>query len=129
MDSIEEIIRARQRAEEMSLQSSLDELENSVQGMLKRDCIEYYNYYKRNLRDFRRLIREQENEDEMTAENDAPGGYCVIWSCWYAELRLSNCDKNRKCIVKLALKNIKNNNITLTQYIRNYSVEILKKLN
>ena len=73
--------------------------------------------------------RIQENEKEMTKENDPPGGYCVIWSCWYAELRLSNCDKNRKCIVKLALKNIQKNNITLTQYIRNYSVEILKKLN
>ena len=65
MSSLEAIRRDIQRAEEMSLQYSLDELENSVQGMLKRDCIEYYNYYKRNLRDFRRLIREQENEDEI----------------------------------------------------------------
>jgi hypothetical protein len=72
--------------------------------------------------------RIQENEKDM-GENDPPGGYCVIWSCWYAELRLNNYCKNRKYLVDSALKNIIEKNTSLTEYIRNYSEDIVKKLN
>ena len=69
----------------------------------------------------------QEDENKMSKKNDAPGGYCSIWSCWYAEMRLSNPDKNRRYIVIKALKYLENNNESLTEYIRNYSSYIVSK--
>jgi hypothetical protein len=69
----------------------------------------------------------QEEEKKMSKKNDAPGGYCSAWSCWYAEMRLSNPDKNRRYIVIKALKFLENNNDSLTEYIRNYSSYIVSK--
>lgn len=70
--------------------------------------------------------RLQEDEGEMRDENDPPGGYCSIWSCWYTELRLSNPDKDRKYIVKHAFKKLKESDLTLTEYIRNYAENVVK---
>lgn len=67
----------------------------------------------------------QESEGEMT-KYDPSGGYCAAWSCWYAELRLSNPNKNRKYVVKKALDELMKGDESLTEYIRNYSAHIAK---
>ena len=92
---------------------------------LKSDFVE--NYYKPldflHTRSFQRI---QEDEEEMSDGSDPPGGYCAIWSCWYAELRLSNPDKNRKYVVKNALAKLKNSDLSFTEYIRNYTENVVK---
>lgn len=84
-------------------------------------------YYKPldflNTRSFQRI---QEDEGEMEDKKDPPGGYCAIWSCWYAELRLSNPDKNRSYVVRNALKKLKDNELSFTEYIRNYTENIVR---
>jgi hypothetical protein len=85
------------------------------------------NYYKPvdflNTRSFQRI---QEDEGEMSDGSDPPGGYCAIWSCWYAELRLANPDKDRKYVINHALKKLKESELTLTEYIRNYAEYVVK---
>ena len=62
----------------------------------------------------------------MDDNSDPPGGYCAIWSCWYAELRLANPNKDRKYVIKHALKKLKESDMTLTEYIRNYAEYVAK---
>ena len=64
----------------------------------------------------------QEDEGEFGKnKGDPEGGFCAAWVSWYAELRIQNPNKDRKRLVKLALKQLQNDNITLTAYIRGYS--------
>jgi hypothetical protein len=63
----------------------------------------------------------QEKENKFT--KDDPDGFCAAWSCWYAELRLLNPDKDRKKIVELALQNLEKES-DFTSYIRGYSMTI-----
>jgi len=103
------------------LDSKIKKLFNENLG---KDFIKHYykplDYLSRN--SFQAI---QESEDEMT-KYDPPGGFCAAWSCWYAEVRLSNPDKNRKYIVKKALDDLMYKHESLTEYIRNYSAYIAK---
>ena len=65
----------------------------------------------------------QEDEKEYIL-GDPEGGFCAAFACWYAELRMSNPNKDRKRLVKIALERLQNNNISLTEYIRGYSTTI-----
>ena len=63
-----------------------------------------------------------------------PAGFCATWSVWYADTRLANPNKTRKKVVDMALYKLKNDELSMTQYIRSYSVfikkeELLKKSN
>ena len=55
-----------------------------------------------------------------------PVGFCAAWSAWYADTRLSNPNKSRKQVVDMALDKFKNDQGSMTQYIRSYSVFITK---
>ena len=57
-----------------------------------------------------------------------PGGFCAAWSAWYVDTRLSNPNKSRKQVVDMALDKFKNDQGSMTQYIRSYSVFIQKYL-
>ena len=57
----------------------------------------------------------QDDEEEDTI------GYCMAWSFWYAELRLSNPEKTRDEVVALAMKELDARQESLTQFIKNYS--------
>lgn len=54
-----------------------------------------------------------------------PGGFCAPWSIWYVDMRLSH-DIDRKSLVHVLLQNIKENNISFKNVIRNYSFNIIK---
>ena len=49
-----------------------------------------------------------------------PGGFCMAWSAWYADLRLSNPDKDREVVLDLAIKKIQDSPKSFTEYIRSY---------
>ena len=68
-------------------------------------------------------IQVQEN---VKKEGD-PGGFCQPWSVWYADLRLSNPNKSRKDVIKLAMKKIEEKEPkAYTKFIRNYAQFIQK---
>lgn len=66
-------------------------------------------------------VQEDEKENKP---GDPEGGFCAAFCCWYAELRLSNPNKDRKRLVKIALERLQNSDISLTEYIRGYSTNI-----
>ena len=55
-----------------------------------------------------------------------PEGFCTAWAAWYADTRLANPNKTRKQVVEMALDKFKNDEGSMTQYIRSYSVFIQK---
>lgn len=65
----------------------------------------------------------QEAEKEMNA--DDPVGFCAVWSAWYIDLRLSNPDIERRELVKGALTLLRNQSLSFTKFIRNYSAWIV----
>ncbi len=61
----------------------------------------------------------QHSENEFV-EGD-PSGFCTAWAAWYADLRLLNPNVERKTLVNLALKKLKTQPYSFTQFIRNYA--------
>jgi ankyrin repeat protein len=55
-----------------------------------------------------------------------PLGYCVAWSTWYVDMRLTYSEIDRKKLVRSLLKNIRRENISFRNLIRNYSLNITK---
>ena len=55
-----------------------------------------------------------------------PKGFCLAWSAWYADTRLSNSNKSREQVVNMSLKQLKENPISFTKYIRYYSAFLEK---
>jgi hypothetical protein len=53
-----------------------------------------------------------------------PGGWCAVWSAWYAETRLLNPNKTREQVVRLAMNHLEHSPESLTRFIRNYSMFI-----
>jgi len=50
-----------------------------------------------------------------------PGGYCVAWSYWYADLRLTYPDMPRQLLIHKSIKELRKNPLTFTQYIANFA--------
>ena len=50
-----------------------------------------------------------------------PIGFCVLWSIWYVDMRLTYKDINREKLVKILIDNLKHENISFKTMIRNYS--------
>ena len=66
----------------------------------------------------------EEEQEENSLELD---GFCVAWSFWYADTRMSNPDKSRSEVVNIALQTLKNDYGRFRTFIRSYS-EFLAKL-
>ena len=62
--------------------------------------------------------------EKKTKKIGDPGGFCALWTIWYTDFRLTYYDMNRKSLVKKLLKNIKQENISFRNLIRNYSYSI-----
>ncbi len=64
--------------------------------------------------------------EEKTKRIGDPGGFCALWSMWYVDMRIQHHSVDRKKLVKKMITQIKANNISFKNLIRNYSNEILK---
>ena len=63
------------------------------------------------------VIQAQEGED---LPSDI-GGWCGVWTVWYAETRLLNPNKTREQVVALAMNELRNSPKSMTKFIRDYS--------
>ena len=68
--------------------------------------------------------------------NSDPGGFCGVWSIYYGELRLRYPNIPINKLVELSLEKLSKSNISLREFIRNYSrhlkkqkYKIIKKVN
>ena len=60
-------------------------------------------------------VYEREKKIEDT------GGFCVAWSAWYADIRMSNPKKSRSEVVAIGIEKLRKNPYSFTQFIRSYS--------
>ena len=72
------------------------------------------------------LEEVQINKNKILRDSSDPEGFCGAWSLWYADLRLSNPDKESKELIEIAVESIKKNK-QLRIFIRNYSVFLVKE--
>ena len=69
-------------------------------------------------------LQEDEGDFKKKNKGDPDGGFCAAWVAWYAELRIQNPNKDRKRLVEIALKRLKNSDRSMTKYIRDYSASL-----
>lgn len=55
-----------------------------------------------------------------------PEGFCALWAIWYVDMRISYKDIDRKKLVDLLIQQIKLNNISFRNMIRNYAYDIIQ---
>ena len=54
-----------------------------------------------------------------------PSGFCALWVIWYVDMKLTYSDLDSKKLVKILIKNIRMNNISVKNMIRNYGINIM----
>jgi glutaredoxin len=59
-------------------------------------------------------------------ENLSKVGFCSAWSIWYADLRLSNPDKERREVIDMSIKYLKTSDFT--SFISNYTTFLHSKI-
>lgn len=65
-----------------------------------------------------------ETVEAKTSKIGDPSGFCALWSIWYTDQRLNYPDVNRRSLVKKLIKQIRLQDISYKNLIRNYSVNI-----
>lgn len=72
------------------------------------------------------IEEKQINKNSKIETYSDPGGFCGVWSIWYAELRLKHPNMNRKQLLNQASKIIMKQK-NLRSYIRKYSAKLNKE--
>lgn len=55
-----------------------------------------------------------------------PGGFCALWSIWWADMRIQYNEIPREKLVNYMIETIKQKNISFKNLIRNYAENIIK---
>ena len=53
-------------------------------------------------------------------------GFCIAWSVWYADIRMSNPKKSRSEVVAIGIEKLQKNPYSFTEFIRSYSSFLTK---
>lgn len=68
------------------------------------------------------------NENELQNQKYGDfGGYCLAWCLWYLELKINNSNLNSKKIFEKGMNKLLSNDLSFTEYIRNYANNLNKK--
>ena len=70
---------------------------------------------------------EEKNISEKDLKYISIAGNCSVWVIWYLNMRLSYPDTNPIKLQQIALKILKNSNISFGKFMRNYSIYIKSK--
>ena len=73
------------------------------------------------------LEENQIKKYRLLSNSSDPEGFCGAWSLWYADLRLSNPEKEQRELIEIAIESITDKKMKLRQFIRNYSVFLVKE--
>lgn len=107
------------------LMKDLDKLDNYLIRLFKKTINKNIKYigpkdYMSNAK-FQLISKEIDPEYKKMAD---PVGFCLAWSYWFVELRLTNPDTEIESLVETALNDIIKNNDNILTYIRNYSKKL-----
>jgi len=53
-----------------------------------------------------------------------PSGFCALWGIWYVDMRLTYSNINRQKLIDVLINNMKQQNISFKNIIRNYSINV-----
>jgi hypothetical protein len=70
-------------------------------------------------------FQEVQDKEREKIETDPEFGFCSAWSLFWVELRLLNPDIEREELIQISLDYIKKSKLSLTQFIRSYSNQIV----
>ena len=56
-----------------------------------------------------------------------PGGFCLAWATWYADIRMANPNKTQKQVIQMALDRMKFSPESFTTFIRSYAEFTIQK--
>ena len=74
------------------------------------------------------LEENQVKKLSLLEKSTDPEGFCGAWSLWYADLRITNPDKEPRELIEMAIDSIsQTKKIKLREFIRNYSVFLVKE--
>ena len=71
---------------------------------------------------FQNISSHESNEKKL----GDPSGFCVLWSIWYVDMRMKYKEVNRKELVSNMIIEIREQNISFRNMIRNYSYDLMK---
>lgn len=96
-------------------------LEDSIKELFNKNIKDMIKivYKPLNFCPYNSFQRIQEREKKWHI-ND-PNGFCMIWSAWYADTRLSNPNKSREKVIKMSIDFLNKNPLSFTDFIRSYS--------
>lgn len=75
--------------------------------------------------DYKIFQELQDEENIKRLPTDPIYGFCSVWSCFWTELKFCNPDIQRNKLIALVLDNIFKNYSSLTEFIRDYSQNIV----
>ena len=78
--------------------------------------------------DFCPTIAFQRKETKRDKLKNDPGGFCVAWSIWYADMRLTSPNIPRDQLVDIAINKIETKHKSFKNFIRNYSKFLVDKI-
>lgn len=64
--------------------------------------------------------------NELERKIGEVGGFCVAWSAWYADIRMSNPKKSRSEVVSIGIEKLQKSPYSFTEFIRSYSSFLTK---
>ncbi len=64
--------------------------------------------------------------ESETKQYGDPGGFCAVWTIWYADMRIKYYKIDRNILIKKLIRNIISNKYSFKNLIRNYSNKITK---
>lgn len=97
---------------------------------------EFGSYFKKNYgiknfyppNSFCPSVGVQKMEEDVAGKLTDPFGFCIIWSLWWIDYRLSNPNVDRKTLIIESIKNYKKDPSQMKRFIRNYSEKVTKQI-
>ena len=95
------------------LETKIKEIDNNIKYIAPKEFLPKIGF---------QLLDIYENKNKRIGD---PGGFCALWGIWYVDMRITYKDIERKQLVKILIQQIKSNNISFKNMIRNYGKNVI----
>ena len=109
----------------------MEKLESILHGFFDKDYKVFSGnklFSKKGLQTIEENAVEVGKGTALDLDSD-PIGYCIAWSIYYVDMRLSNKEISSRQLIELIIKNLSKYHHSLRTFIRNYSTHLVKQKN
>ena len=107
----------------------MEKLENILHGFFSKDYKVFSGnklFPKKGLQSIEENAVELGKGTALDLDSD-PIGYCIAWSIYYVDMRLTNNEISSTRLIELIIKNLRKYHHSLRTFIRNYSTHLVKE--